>query len=379
MTYEHAVVLIPGFFGFGRLGNFYYFADRVSACLRGSVEAASSDRSVPVLGVATVPAGSLAERQVFLLARLAEADRTLGRPRHYHLVGHSAGGVDAELLRAESPLGGNPWTHIDPANIRSRIATITTISSPHYGTYLADSGVAGFLSDPVHHIGALAEAWVAIRNVTKLATDRPVVREAAREALVAGIQGLSDSARFLVSLLTDERLLTDLRPASMQKIRRERPPVLDVPVTCFVTVVPARPVVEASGERRPDDFFEWLHKLTAQVPRTRTDDESANLATFAQFRGPVVRNPGAELPRLDASSSDGVVNAMAQILRTRGARLGGVILADHGDVIGHYDRQDPLTNGAPINDGVFRSGAGFGDDQFFALYGHVARACGVAV
>jgi hypothetical protein len=41
MTYENAVALVPGFFGFGRLGNFYYFADRVAPCLRRAAESAS--------------------------------------------------------------------------------------------------------------------------------------------------------------------------------------------------------------------------------------------------------------------------------------------------------------------------------------------------
>jgi hypothetical protein len=57
--------------------------------------------------------------------------------------------------------------------------------------------------------------------------------------------------------------------------------------------------------------------------------------------------------------------------------FGGCVVADHADVIGHYDRRDPLSLGPdgktrPINDGFFRSGAGFGDDQFFKLYERVA-------
>src|SRR6185312_2366399 len=103
MAYENAVVLVPGFFGFGRLGTFYYFADRVAGCLRGAAEAAFG-RSTPAMALATVPAGSLAERQEHLMSRLTEADNVLRRPARFHLVGHSAGGVDCELLRAELPI-----------------------------------------------------------------------------------------------------------------------------------------------------------------------------------------------------------------------------------------------------------------------------------
>jgi hypothetical protein len=370
MAYENAVVLVPGFFGFGRLGTFYYFADRVAACLRGAAETAFG-RATPAMALATVPAGSLAERQEHLMSRLTEADNVLGRPARFHLVGHSAGGVDCELLRAEFPISARRWAELDPNGVRARLATITTISAPHYGTYLADSGVVGFLRNPLQHLTSIPETSAVTFQLLKLAVERPVVHEAVSGL---GVRGWSDSARFLLSLLTDDKLLGDLRPESMERLRREKAPVLKVPVTCFVTVVPTVPVVVESKKRKPDDFFEWIHRLTAQVTGKPSPSAEADLEDLNAFKEPVIRNPKAQLPVFDPASNDGVVNAMTQILRSPGARLGGVVLADHGDVIGHYDRQDPLTEGTPINDGVFRSGAGFGDDQFFELYGRVARA-----
>jgi hypothetical protein len=322
------------------------------------------------MALATVPAGSLAERQEFLLGRLAKVDATLGGPRRYHLVGHSAGGVDAELLRAERPLRADRWPDLDPRGVRARLATITTISSPHYGTYLADSGVVGFLRDPLHHLRAVPETSAVAFQLAKLAIERPVIHE----ALVAGVQGWSDSARFLVSLLTDDKLLGDLRPTSMEQMRQAKPPVLQVPVTCFVTAVPSRPIVHGDRERKPDHFFEWIHTLTGHVAGAISSAVEANLAELRSFREPVVRTPKAPVPGFEPSTNDGVVNAATQVLRTPGGRLGGLVLADHGDVIGHYDRQDPLTDGTPINDGVFRSGSGFADDAFFELYGRVSRA-----
>jgi hypothetical protein len=369
MSYDNAVLLIPGFLGFGRLGNFYYFADRVAACLRGAAENAFGTPT-PVIGVATVPAGNLAERQEFLLSRMTHADRMLARPARYHLVGHSAGGVDAELLRAESPLGATAWTDIDPDGVRARIATITTISSPHYGTYLADSGVVGVLGNPLHHLTSIPQASAIALQLAKLAIDRSVIHQ----ALIGGVQGWSDSARFVVSLLRDEKLLNDLRPDSMEKTRQERPPVLQVPVTCFVTTIPAKPVVTEGNVRKPDDLIECFERLTGDVRGSLPQPAQENLGVLNAFLGPVVGNPAAELPAFEASTSDGVVNAVTQILRSTGSRVGGIVLADHGDVIGHYDRQDPLTDGTPINDGIFRSGSGFGDDQFFALYREVSKA-----
>jgi hypothetical protein len=369
MNYENAVVLIPGFLGFGRLGNFYYFADRVAAYLRGAAESGFGTPT-PVLGLSSVPAGSLAQRQKFLLSKLAHADRILARPARYHLVGHSAGGVDAEVLRADSPLENTPWTDIDPNDVRARIATITTISSPHYGTYLADSGVVGLLRNPVRHLTSIPQASAIALQLAKLAIDRPVIHE----ALIAGVQGWSDSARLILSLLTDEKLLKDLRPDSMEKTRQEKPPVLRVPVTCFVTAIPTKPVASGGKVRKPDELIESLERLTGDVRGSLPLPVQENLRVLNAFPGPVVGSPTAEVPAFKASTSDGVVNAATQILRSPGARAGGIVLADHGDVIGHYDRQDPLTNGTPINDGIFRSGSGFGDDQFFALYREVSNA-----
>ncbi|HME70169.1 MAG TPA: hypothetical protein VKM54_09925 [Myxococcota bacterium] len=49
-------------------------------------------------------------------------------------------------------------------------------------------------------------------------------------------------------------------------------------------------------------------------------------------------------------------------------------MADHADVLGHYDRQDALIDGKPYNTGMFHSGAAFGDDEFYRLYRGVAQA-----
>jgi len=58
----------------------------------------------------------------------------------------------------------------------------------------------------------------------------------------------------------------------------------------------------------------------------------------------------------------------------RREEVGGFVVADHGDVLGHYDRQDALIGGKPYDAGLFHSGAAFGDDEFFGLYRRVAQA-----
>jgi hypothetical protein len=71
--------------------------------------------------------------------------------------------------------------------------------------------------------------------------------------------------------------------------------------------------------------------------------------------------------------NDGIVNSVRQIVRPNPDEFGGFIVADHADVLGHYDHQDALVGGKPFDAGLFHSGAGFGDTQFFELYRTVAE------
>src|SRR5262249_61186991 len=83
------------------------------------------------------------------------------------------------------------------------------------------------------------------------------------------------------------------------------------------------------------------------------------------------RTPRPPPFRIDSGTNDAIVNTARQLLPS--AELAGVVGGDHADVLGDYDRID-IATGQPMNTGIFRSGAGFGDDQFFELYRRVASA-----
>lgn len=407
MLYDDVVVLVPGFFGFGRLGDFFYFADRVGATLRGALEARLG-RAVPVLSIASEPASSLASRQKTLLDQLHRVDSLLDGPARYHLVGHSAGGVDADLLTMAQPLcPGQTWEHHDSHRIRARIRSITTIASPHHGTNLSNSSAVGFLRNPLHHLDGAAQAAGLSLHLAALVAQRSLTLDA-----LAGVaQSGSATRQFLLHLVLDQELLEDLETTRMEALRAKSLRMLFPQTVTFATCVPRlsdaqapqparaseaqalqsgrQPLSSDGVPRSCDRFFARLHALTAQnAPASATTLEA--LQVLERSSALVVRNPSAHLAALDAGSSDGVVNTARQILlpSTRDRRaapagspepiFGGCIVADHADVIGHYDRRDPLSFGPdgktqPINDGFFRSGAGFGDDQFFKLYERVAE------
>ena len=142
--YQDAVALLPGFLGFGHFGGFYYFADRVASALRGALEL-EGGRSIPVIPFSTLPTTALQGRQEYLVGALTRLDTILGGVERFHLVGHSAGGVDAFLLTQDQPFGGSP---ADPREVRRRIRSVITIAAPHYGTGLANTDSRPVLGKP---------------------------------------------------------------------------------------------------------------------------------------------------------------------------------------------------------------------------------------
>jgi len=118
------VLLVPGFFGFGRLGDIDYFAG-----VGPLLEAALSKRGFQarVTEVVTPPTASIRRRAAHVLEALVAVAEGAG---DIHVVGHSTGGLDARLAIAR--------TASLPTNARlgdyERVRSVVSISCPHYGT-----------------------------------------------------------------------------------------------------------------------------------------------------------------------------------------------------------------------------------------------------
>ena len=376
MQTPDVVVLVPGFLGFARFGGFYYFADRLIAVLRGLLEEALG-YPVPVVPCTTLSTDSLAERQGRLVKYLGDlcaasppgVERTISGVERIHLVGHSTGGVDAQLLACTKPLEGRGWDQ--KANeVRRKIRSVVTISAPHYGTGLADSWLASWAENPVISWtspvpDALRLAWHLLRLVPE---ERHVVAQ-------LQLAHPKDVVNFLRQVAFHRELIGNLRPSYMEGIRATHKAEPGVSLTCFVTGTPLR----ENDERPSDTFFTDMYGLT------KGDGEASPpvgrcrrlLEDFISTRpGFVIRSQQSRMPAsIDATLNDGVVNTVRQIVNPdKAEEVGGFVVADHADVLGHYDRQDSLIEGSPYNAGLFHSGAGFGDDEFFNLYRRVAQA-----
>jgi hypothetical protein len=79
---------------------------------------------------------------------------------------------------------------------------------------------------------------------------------------------------------------------------------------------------------------------------------------------------------LDAKTNDGVVNAVRQLIVPNDAsELAALVIADHFDVLGYYDRRQSIAEGGEDDvqvSGLLHSGSFFRDTEFFALYRKVA-------
>jgi triacylglycerol lipase len=178
------IVLIHGILGFCKkfgIEYFYGVKDRLT-------------KFAPNILVPTLdPAGSIFTRGEQLRALLLEAFRngTLDPGARTHLVGHSQGGLDARFMLSPA----NP--HTTAANdLSAKIATLTTISSPHEGSPVADF----LLLRPL-------DRW--LRRLTGL-FGRPVLAE---DFVESGLELFG----------IDSNALEDLSTSSMRRFNQQYP------------------------------------------------------------------------------------------------------------------------------------------------------------
>lgn len=128
MSHEDHVYLVPGMFGFAQLAGYDYFGH-----IRRALEQRYADhgRQLRLWVVSPPPTSSLRHRARILARAIdshSQGDATI------HIVGHSTGGLDARLLLAPTA-----DIKVAPSQLewRTRVASVTTLNTPHYGTPLA--------------------------------------------------------------------------------------------------------------------------------------------------------------------------------------------------------------------------------------------------
>jgi hypothetical protein len=404
MSCADVVFVVPGFLGFERAGNFSHFADRVCSALRAHMEGRLG-RQVRVIPLGSLPTTSFAERQRLLLESIARRTLALGGVERIHLLGHGVGGIDGYLLGCARALDGAYWTELDPHGLRGKIKTLVSLATPHHGTCLAAAPGAGALT-----LGALVSdpkgAFAMLQLVQKLFASalHDVGWQEPQKGLAREGRKVS---HFMAELLRWQGFLHALTPEAMAGLYARCEPLPGVTRRSLVTM--AGRAVELPGPRyrAADGLFQELSRRTSGAANGFTRHEPAVRRAVMRLRdaisevGPRASTSGSRAdPRastaavemivsdharppvhVDAQTNDGVVNSARQLIDPDDdGELYAVVVADHLDVLGYYDRgmwlAEPGGKEQPheLLSGLLHSGSCFRDAEFFALYRLVGDA-----
>jgi hypothetical protein len=373
------VLLVPGFFGFGTFGrekgpHIIYF-DHVMKVLM----AARPELRGRIHVHEPPPMGSLESRvrslQDAVLQRLGSAllrGETRGRSPRIHLVGHSTGGLDARLLV-------NPRYHFKGedralrARLLPRIGTVVALSAPQHGTPIAACFLRGLyrlVLEGMSVVTIMANARRVSRRFglpgmsflsalllavkPRLKVNDPVVE------MIAGMDAETarQIGRFRAMVGSDTQLLHDLCPERMAQLNARVGQRDGARLVEIVTVAP-RPRLTGWGLRGLD------RRAVYALCYAEAAREDFRPERFPEGPWIAARPAGGEREAVEDAprANDGIVPASSQTLTGRAARI---VLADHLDVIGHFEWRWNTT--------LFKSGAGFGRREFADLWRFVAEA-----
>ena len=380
----HRVYFAPGMFGFGRLASYDYFA-HLERAIGDRLRAAGDDVETWVLDVApTASVRRRAGRYAELVARTCDLDEGHGGGP-IHLVGHSTGGLDARMLA--SPDVSLP-VDADAMRWLPRLASVTTLSTPHLGTPLASFFATVSGQRMLYALSALtfialsfgspplAAASALVMTIGRL--DRTLgldlrVIDRATEALLRVL----DDARsrevraYLEAIKEDQGAMIQLTPEAMELYQAgitDRPNLL-----CQSTASMAPPPSPGGWMRTlknpwstiSNTIFATLYGITSRYDEhypcaAKTASVEAEAALTRAFG----RAPGAR-------ANDGVVPIRSQLW----GRVVWAGYADHLDVLGHFP--DDAANaaalpGEPRHVDWLASGANFDRVRFRALTTAVA-------
>jgi hypothetical protein len=373
-------------FGFGRLASYDYFV-HVERSLSDRLRAAGDDVEIHVAQLS--PTASI-RRRAMALGQLVAATCDPATPSAgpIHLVGHSTGGLDARLLGSPSvSLAVAP----DALAWRPRLASVTMINTPHFGTPLASffttaSGgrvlralsVLTYIalslgSPPLAAVSALVLAFGRVDHA--LGLDLKMLDRATDAFLRVIDSARSGEVREYVNAMTkDQGAMVQLMPEAMDLFAAG---IEDCPRVLYQSTIsmapPPSPRVFLRGLLRPWSalsgvLFATLHGISSRTDErypcaAMTPSEDSEKVLVSAFE----RAPGTR-------ANDGVVPIRSQM-------WGKVVwagYADHLDVLGHFRDAAPRKDAREVRAAVephvdwLYSGSNFGREQFASLMDAIA-------
>lgn len=355
---RHHVFLVPGFFGFANLGEFFYFAhlaDELEACFR--------ERGIDALvtRVPTHPTGAItvrARRLYECLERVAGEDDD-----PIHVIGHSAGGLDARLLLAR-PTSDETLAGVERFVARTR--SVVTVASPHKGTPLAaffDTRLGApmlralsiitlhmlrFGHVPVKALLGMAAGLTKVHD--KVGLDRSFFDQIFQDLLGDFSKVRRDEvSRFFADVGEEQTLVSETTPAAMTgwAVAGDRH---DVRRGSVVTRA-RKPGLGSAAKVGLNPYQQATHALFAALYRETERHDLALEQLSSDQRDALI----GQWPKLDPRASDGVVPTLSQPW----GEVIGLADADHHDVIGHFpdpDHDPPHVDWLATSTGFNRQG-----------------------
>ena len=333
--------LSPGMFGFGRLATYDYFAHVERALTRRFADAG---KPLEIHVVDVSPTASIRRRAV----RLAElVAKTAGDGEGaIHLLGHSTGGLDARLVA--SPSAKIPTANENLAWL-SRLRSVSTMSTPHYGTPLASffATVSGQrmlyavsaltfigLSLGAPPLAAASALVVAIGRLDRMIGVEVRILDRTTDALLGVLEpAASKEVRaYLDAIRRDQGAMIQLTPEAMDLFLagvEDRPGVF-YQCTCAQAPPPSPSKLARSlggpWKAISSTIFTTMYGITARYderyPCASPDPGAQVLAALAKAFG---KAPGAR-------ANDGVVPVLSQVW----GHVAWAGYGDHLDVLGHF-------------------------------------------
>lgn len=372
MAPTHHFFLVPGFFGFANLGEFYYFSHPF-VYLKDKTHARNVQARVT--RVRTLPTASLRKRTILLYKTLQREAGDHDGP--IHIIGHSSGGLDGRLLLTP---GVNLAPGMDVRPLVKRVRSLVTLSSPHLGTPLA-SFFGSSMGQPLLKLLSLATIYtlrfghLPISFVFKLAGLLVRIDNAVgwRDTLVDQLFGelLSDFSpsrrqqvrAYFEEVQSDQALVFQLTPDTMDVFNASAGNRSTVAYASVVTMG-RRPGISSRLAAGLNPYDQATH--TAYAVMQRFTARSKSFATPPSRRQLTrIRRMLGRLPAPE--DNDGVVPTLSQPW----GEVLHAVRADHLDVIGHFgDRQQ-----TPPHVDWLASGSDFDHRDFETVWDKVLDFC----
>ncbi len=343
---DHLIYIIPGFFGFTNLGEVGYW-EHVRVLLPELFE--QEGLRAQAYFTEASPTASLHRRTVALLESIAATVKDPERVE-IHLIGHSTGGLDARLLTTP---GVCLRTSIDVERYASRVKTVVSIATPHYGApmagvftslmgqrllqvlSLATIYITRFGALPVSILARLAGLLAIPQGSTRLG--RTILDQMFSQLLSDFTPDRRAQIKdFFAEVGNDQSLLPQLAPQCMDLFNAT---TVDRPTTRYGSVVTRAnpPGVRSTLSTGMAPYAQAMHTLYHALHKIAGVLDEAHRPALTDVQIAALHR-GYPLDDW-MESNDGVVPTASQI---RGEVI-HTANADHHDIIGHFrdSRHDP--------------------------------------